>query len=150
MGRIYRPVELEYGYRKATTVAIIDTGADETVISERLAGKVNSDLYGVFKAICASDTILEGKYADVTIREQWSGVEIIMTVGVSDKPFGADDIDDEGFCAISGSISCKKQKCLLILVIDTLNDYLRPGFHSRLDYMTFCVCISFCHFYWSN
>ena len=102
MGRIYRPVEVEYGDRKATTVAIIDTGADETVISERLAGKVNLDLYGVFKAICASDTILEGKYADVTIRELWSGVEIVMTVGVSDKPFGTDDIDDEGVEAILG------------------------------------------------
>jgi len=102
MGRIYRPVEVEYGNRKATTVAIIDTGADETVISERLAGKVNSDLYGVFKAICASDTILEGKYADVTIRELWSGVEIVMTVGVSDKPFSTDDIDDEGVEAILG------------------------------------------------
>jgi len=102
MGRIYRPVEIEYGDRKAATVAIIDTGADETVISERLAGKVNSDLYGVFKAICASDTTLEGKYADVTIRELWSGVEIIMTVGVSDKPFGTDDIDDEGVEAILG------------------------------------------------
>ncbi len=102
MGRIYRPVEIEYGDRKATTVAIIDTGADETVISERLAGKVNSDLYGVFKAICASDTILEGKYADVTIRELWSGVEIVMTVGVSDEPFSTDDIDDEGVEAILG------------------------------------------------
>ncbi len=102
MGRIYRPVEVEYGNRKATTVAIIDTGADETVISERLAGKVNSDLYGVFKAICASDTILEGKYADVTIRELWSRVEAVMTVGVSDKPFKTDDIDDEGVEAILG------------------------------------------------
>ena len=74
----------------------------ETVISERLAGKVSSDLYGVFKAICASDTILEGKYADVKIRELWSGVEIAMTVGVSDKPFGTDDIDDEGVEAILG------------------------------------------------
>ena len=69
MGRIYRPVEVEYGDRKDTTVAIIDTGADETVISERLADKVNSDLYGVFKEICVSDIILEGKYADVMIRE---------------------------------------------------------------------------------
>ncbi len=102
MGRIYRPVEVEYGDRKATTVAIIDTGADETVISERLAGKVDSDLYGVFKAIYASDTILEGEYADVMIRELWSGVEIIITVGVSDKPFGTDDIDDEGVEAIFG------------------------------------------------
>ena len=102
MGRIYRPVEIECGNRKATTVAIIDTGADETVISERLAGKVNSDLYGVFKAICASDTMLEGKYADVTIRELWSRVEIVMAVGVSDKPFGTDDNDFEGACAILG------------------------------------------------
>ena len=74
----------------------------ETVISERLAGKVNFDLYGAFKAICASDTILEGKYADVTIRELWSGVEIVMTVGVSDKPFGTDDNDCEGVEAILG------------------------------------------------
>ncbi|PXF61682.1 MAG: hypothetical protein C4B59_02155 [Candidatus Methanogaster sp.] len=102
MGKIYRPVEVGYGNRKTTTVAIIDTGADETVISERLAVKVNSDLYGVFKVICASDTILEGKYADVTIRELWSGVEIVMAVGVSDKPFGTDDIDDEGVEAILG------------------------------------------------
>ena len=65
----------------------------ETVISERLASKVNSDLYGVFKAVCASDSILEGNYACVTIRELWSGVEIVMTVGVADKPFGTDDIE---------------------------------------------------------
>ena len=45
MGRIYRPVEVEYGNKKAITVAIIDAGADETVISERLAGKVNLDRY---------------------------------------------------------------------------------------------------------
>ena len=73
MGRIYRSVEVEYGDRKATTDAIIDTGADETVISERLAGKVNSDLYGVFKEICVPDTILEGKYADVMIRDCGAG-----------------------------------------------------------------------------
>ena len=74
----------------------------ETVISEQLAGKVNFDLYGAFKTICASDTILEGKYADVTIREQWSGVEIIRTAGVSDKPFGTDDNDFEGVGVILG------------------------------------------------
>jgi len=102
MGRIYRPVEVECGDIKATTVAIVDTGADETVISERLARRVNSELYGVFKAICASDTILEGKYADVVIRELWSGVETMMPVGVSDKPFSTDDIDDEGVEAIIG------------------------------------------------
>ena len=36
------------------------------------------------------------------IRELWSGVEIVMTVGVSDKPFGTDDIDDEEVEAILG------------------------------------------------
>ena len=44
MGRIYRPVEVEYDDKKVTTVAIINIGADETVISERLARRVNSDL----------------------------------------------------------------------------------------------------------
>jgi hypothetical protein len=38
----------------------------------------------------------------VQIRELWSGVEILMTVGVSDKAFGTDDIDYEGVCAILG------------------------------------------------
>jgi len=46
--------------------------------------------------------MLEGKYADVMIRELWSGVEIVTTVGVSDKPFGTDDIDDEEVEAILG------------------------------------------------
>ena len=69
MGRIYRPVEVEHGNKKATTVAIIDTGADETVISGRLAHRVDSDLYVIFKAVCAPDTILEGKYADVRIKK---------------------------------------------------------------------------------
>ena len=80
-GWIYRSVEVEYGYRKATTVAII---------------------YGNLKAICASDTLLEGEYVDVPIRELWSGVGVVMTVGVSDKPFGTGDIDYEGVCAILG------------------------------------------------
>ena len=102
MGRIYRSVEVEYGDWKVTIVAIIDAGADETVISERLVRRVNSYLYGVFKAICASDTMLGGKYADVRIRELWSGVEIMMTVGVSDKPFSTDGNDFEGACAILG------------------------------------------------
>ncbi len=65
------------------------------------------------------------------IRELWSGVEIIMTVDVSNKPFGTDDIDDEGVEAILGVDFLQETECLLILVSNTLDDYLRPGFTVR-------------------
>jgi len=102
MGRIYRPVEIISGNNKIVSVAIVDTGSDESVISEQIAIKLKLELYGTFRAICATDTILEGKYADVTIKELWSRKEIALVVGVSDIPFNTDDIDDEGVELILG------------------------------------------------
>ncbi len=103
MGRMYRPVELYFQNNKIISVSIIDTGADETVISERLAKKINAELYGTFRAMCASDTVLEGKYADVEIKDIWSNKKAFLVVGVSDIPFNTDDIDDEGVDVILGT-----------------------------------------------
>ena len=99
---MYRPVEIYFNDNKALTVAIVDTGADETVISERIAKKIDAELYGTFRALCASDTVLEGKYADVEIKDMWSDKKADFVVGVSDVPFNTDDIDDEGIDVILG------------------------------------------------
>ena len=37
MGRIYKAVKLSSGKKSEMTVAFVDTGADETVISRRIA-----------------------------------------------------------------------------------------------------------------
>ncbi len=102
MGRIYRIVEISSNRRMKSAIAIVDTGADETVISERLAKKLNTKLYGEFLAQCASQTILKGEYSNVKIKELNSGKETSMEVGVSDIPFDTDDIDDEGIDIILG------------------------------------------------
>ena len=43
MGRVYRPVEVEFNGKKQITIALVDTGADETVISEKLANKLKAN-----------------------------------------------------------------------------------------------------------
>ena len=110
MGRIYRSVEIFFKDNKAVSVAIIDTGADETVISERIAKAIDAELYGTFRAICASDTVLEGKYADVEIKDLLSDKRTKMVVGVSEIPFNTDDIDDEGVDVILGVDFIQKTK----------------------------------------
>jgi len=102
MGRIYRPVEVSCNGREEVTTALIDTGADETVVSQRLANMLGAKLYGTFLATCASQTVLEGKYADLTIKELRSKKQTLIEAGVSDIPFDTDDIDDEGVDVIIG------------------------------------------------
>ncbi len=102
MGRVYRPVEIAANGKKEIAIALLDTGADETVISERLAKELGSELYGSYKARCASQTILTGKYADIVIKELRSLKSAKLEVGVSDIPFDTDDIDDEGIDVILG------------------------------------------------
>ena len=102
MGRIYRSIEISNNGAKTVTVAIVDTGADETVISEKIAKRIDAQLYGTFRAICASDTVIEGRYTDVIIRDLLTEKESNMIVGVSGVPFSTDDIDDEGVDVILG------------------------------------------------
>ena len=96
MGRIYKPVEVSFEDRKITTVGLVDTGADESVMSERLAKKISAELYGRYKAFCASQYVIRGRYTDVTIKDLKSGKYATLKVGVSDIPFDTDDINDEG------------------------------------------------------
>ncbi|MBL7169714.1 MAG: aspartyl protease family protein [Candidatus Aenigmarchaeota archaeon] len=102
MGRIYTPVEISFNRNKRITVGLIDTGADETVVSEKLANELGSKFYGTYKAVCASGFTLTGKYADLHVKELRSGKSITLKVGVSDIPFDTDDINDEGLNIILG------------------------------------------------
>ncbi len=102
MGRVYRPVEVSCNGVKETVIAIVDTGADETVISEKIANQLKAKLYGIYTAKCASQTILTGKYADILIKELKSAKQAQIEVGVSDVPFNTDDIDEEGLDVILG------------------------------------------------
>ncbi len=102
MGRIYRPVEIAFNGKSRVVVALIDTGADETVISKNTAQEIGVDLYGKYRAVCASQFTLEGKYADVKITELESGKSVLLKVGVSDVPFHTDDLDEEGLKVILG------------------------------------------------
>jgi len=102
MGRVYRPIEVSCNHQRRITVGLVDTGADETVVSQRLANEVGVSLYGNYTARCASQYTLQEKYADVTITDLVTGKSIIITVGVSDVPFHTDDIDDEGLEVILG------------------------------------------------
>ena len=102
MGRIYRPVEVSYDGRSRITVALVDTGADETVVSEKVARELGIGLYGTFMAKCASQTILTAKYGDLSIKEMENGKKAAISAGVSDIPFDTDDIDEEGLGVILG------------------------------------------------
>lgn len=102
MGRVYKPIEASLNGKSRVTVGLVDTGADETVISEKLAKKLNAELYGTYKAFCASQFVLTGKYADIMIKDLTCGKSITMKVGVSDVPFDTDDINDEGLDVILG------------------------------------------------
>ncbi len=110
MGRIYSPVEVLYNGRKEITVALVDTGADRTVVSKKLADRLGAELYGTFLASCASQTVLKGKYADFTIKDIRSSKQTVIDTGVSDVPFDTDDIDDEGLDVILGVDFIQKTK----------------------------------------
>ena len=114
MGRMYRPVEVGNGHARSVFVAILDTGADETVLSQRAASAVGVELYGAFSALCASQTRIEGRYADITIKDLWSGKETALAAGVSDVPFNTDDIDEEGLDVILGVDFVQEVKLTII------------------------------------
>ena len=102
MGRTYRPVEISVGNGKAVSVALVDTGADESVISADIARKIHAALMGKYQARCASDFIIEGRYSNVRIKDLKEGFETNLVVGVSNTPFQTDDVNEEGVEIILG------------------------------------------------
>lgn len=100
MGRIYRPIIVSANGREKLTVAFIDSGADETVISKAVAKELKLKLYGIYRSYSATDHIIEGNFAEVTLKDD--SIKVTMEVGVSDIPFKSDYSDEEGVEVILG------------------------------------------------
>ena len=100
MGRMYRAVVISANGNSEMTVAFVDTGADETIISNRIAKKLRLKLYGEYKALSASRHEIVGRLALVDISDSKVSDKII--VGVTDEPFGTDYVDEEGVEVILG------------------------------------------------
>ena len=100
MGRMYRAVVVSANGRSEMTVAFIDTGADETIISNSIAKKLRLKLYGEYKALSASRHKIIGRLAYVKISD--SAISDKIVVGVTDEPFGTEYVDEEGVEVILG------------------------------------------------
>jgi len=100
LGRMYRAVVVSANGRSEMTVAFVDTGADETIISDRIAKRLKLKLHGEYKALSASRHKIVGKLASVKLSD--SVISDKMVVGVTDEPFGTDYVDEEGVEVILG------------------------------------------------
>ena len=100
MGRMYRPIFVQGADNERLTVAFVDSGADETVISKKLAQEIGVETYGVYKSYSASGDVIEGVFALITIKD--GNQEMEIEVGVSDTPFNSDYSDEEGVELILG------------------------------------------------
>jgi len=102
MGRMYMPVEVSFKGSKRITIAVVDTGADETVVSKKLVTEIGAELYGSYSAVCASGFVVSGKYANLLIKDLENGKGVALKIGVSDVPFDTDEVNDEGLNVILG------------------------------------------------
>ena len=100
MGLMYRPVKISSieGDRSVVVVALVDTGADETVVSKRLMKDLDIQIYGHFRTQSASGHEIRGKKADVSVIELSNSIGGDITVGVTNVPF----MVDEGIEALLG------------------------------------------------
>lgn len=103
MGRIYKPVEVSFNGKSEITIGLIDTGADDTVMREDLAKELGAELYGIYKATCASGFTLTGKQALINIKDLKTGKQAQIEIGVSDAPFDTDEVNEEGLGVILGT-----------------------------------------------
>ena len=110
MGRMYRGVEVKANGRSTIAVAFVDSGCDETIISERLANKLKLKFYGKFESLSASQTKIIGKLCKVTIKDE--RIQDILTVGVTNKPF--EDAEEHGVDIILGHDFLQRNKVKLV------------------------------------
>ncbi len=100
MGRIYKPVVVSSARKEMMTVAFVDTGADESVMSERLAINIEAEQYGIYRAYSASNNLIEGRLTTIVLKSDKISLE--MEVGVTDAPFKSEYLDEEGVDLILG------------------------------------------------
>ena len=75
LGRKYRSIIVTGKQNEKMTVAFVDSGADETVISKNLANEIGVDLYGIYRSYSITGQAIEGRFAQVTLKDK--EIEII-------------------------------------------------------------------------
>jgi len=100
LGRIYRSLIISNGNKEKMTVAFVDTGVDETIISNDLANELGLILYGNYKSYSATGQVIEGHFTQVTFKD--FEIEMMLEVGVSNIPFQSELSDEEGVEVILG------------------------------------------------
>ena len=107
---MYRGIQIKSNGILKIVVAFIDSGCDETIISERLAQKLKLKLYGKFEITTASKTKIKGKLGEVTLIDE--KIKDKITVGVTNEPF--DDVQEHGVDVILGHDFLQRNKVKLI------------------------------------
>ena len=100
MGRIYRPVLVSGNGKQEMTIAFVDSGSDETIISERLANELGIELFGKYYFLTASGEHITGRLGKVRIKDEQIDHELL--VGVTDAIFRSEYSDDHGIEVIIG------------------------------------------------
>ncbi|HDN65204.1 MAG TPA: retroviral-like aspartic protease [Methanosarcinales archaeon] len=101
MGRLYRAIEVISGTKRAYTVGFIDTGADNSVMSKRLADSMGTELKGCIEMVSASGHLIVGRQAEVCMRTLSDDMTADLEIGVTDELFD-DEIDENGVEVIIG------------------------------------------------
>jgi len=112
MGRLYRAIEVASGDQHAYTVGFIDTGADKSVMSRRLADSMNMEQKGYIEMVSASGHLIVGRQAEVYLRTLTDDMTAELEIGVTDELFDDeigvtdelfdDEIDENGVEVIIG------------------------------------------------
>ena len=107
---MYRGIQIKSNGISKIAVAFIDSGCDETIISERLAKKLKLKLYGKFEITTAGKTKITGKLGKVTLIDE--RIKDKITVGVTNQPF--DDVEEHGIDIILGHDFLQRNNIKLI------------------------------------
>lgn len=100
MGRIFKPVFVQTNGNRKLIIAFVDSGADESIISDILACDIGADLHGEYLAYSASNDPIIGKLA--TLKFVIDDIPLEMEVGVTNAPFHSEYSDEEDVHMIIG------------------------------------------------
>ena len=91
MGRVYRAIELRNNKKRIDVVGLVDTGADETVISEKIARLLKCGYTGEIDTETITLESVRINKTRISIFDRWSMNSTRLFVGVTDRFFDVDE-----------------------------------------------------------
>ena len=92
MGRIYKPILVRNNGKKEYIVAFVDSGADTSLISERLARRLNVKMGTPSSLMVADGRVIPTRTGWIQVEVPDKTVRIRLNVDITDIPFD-EDID---------------------------------------------------------